>query len=73
MMDALLPTAPPVHFYDTSHHAVLCGLRGFPDRSTKHQRSVTCPSCIERLADRRASARAPVAGEAGAGASAELA
>ncbi len=56
-MDALLSSPSTVHFYDTGRHVILCGLRGFPDRSTKHERVVTCPECIERLANRRSSDR----------------
>lgn len=48
-----------VHFYDTDRHVIACGVRGFPDRSTKHERSVTCPGCGRVLADRRASRTAP--------------
>jgi hypothetical protein len=55
-----------VHFYDTDRHLILCGLRGFPDRSTKHERSVTCPTCLERLALRRSSPLGPAAVDAGA-------
>ncbi len=54
-MDALLSSSSTVHFYDTGRHLILCGLRGFPDRSTKHERVVTCPACIEQLAVRRSS------------------
>ncbi|BDG05543.1 hypothetical protein [Anaeromyxobacter oryzae] len=46
-----------VHFYDTDEHAILCGLRGFAHRSTKHSRGVTCPACVALLADRREAER----------------
>ena len=52
-MDALFTPSSPVHFFDPDRHVILCGLHGFPDRSTKHRRSVTCPACVERLSDRR--------------------
>jgi hypothetical protein len=47
-MDALTPTAV-VHFYDTHRHAILCGVRGFEHRSSKHARSVTCEACVGLL------------------------
>jgi hypothetical protein len=50
-MDALT-SASPVHYYDTRLHRILCGLRGFEQRSTKHSRSVTCPACVGLLAKR---------------------
>jgi len=50
-MDALMPTSL-VHFYDTNQHRILCGLRGFEHRSTKHSRNVTCPSCVGLLGKR---------------------
>lgn len=50
-MDALTPTAL-IHFYDTSQHRILCGRRGFDQRSTKHPRSVTCDACIGLLGER---------------------
>lgn len=53
-MDSFLSSSIPVHFYDTDRHLILCGVRGFADRSTKHARTVTCPTCVELLADRRA-------------------
>lgn len=39
----------PVHYYDTSRHLILCGLRGFDHRSTKHSRDVTCEACVGLL------------------------
>ncbi len=50
-MDALTPTSL-VHYYDTRLHQILCGLRGFDHRSTKHSRNVTCPSCVGLLGKR---------------------
>ncbi len=47
-MDALTPTSV-VHFYDTQLHRILCGVRGFEQRSTKHARSVTCRACVGLL------------------------
>ena len=52
------PRPPPIHFYDTDQHRILCGLRGFESRSSKHARSVTCPTCVELLGERKAAARA---------------
>jgi hypothetical protein len=52
-MEALTP-ATPVHFYDTRAHVILCGLRGFEHRSTKHSRSVTCHACVGLLRERLA-------------------
>jgi hypothetical protein len=46
------PTATPVHFYDTSLRTILCGLRGFEQRSTKHAHGVTCPACVGLLGKR---------------------
>jgi hypothetical protein len=48
-----------VHYFDTDRHAILCGVSGFPDRSSKHERSVTCPSCVERLEHVRAARLRP--------------
>jgi hypothetical protein len=50
-MDALT-SASLVHYYDTRQHKILCGLRGFEQRSTKHSRSVTCHACVGLLAKR---------------------
>lgn len=50
-MDALT-TASLVHYYDTRLHAILCGLRGFEHRSTKHSRNVTCQRCVGLLGTR---------------------
>jgi len=50
-MDALTP-ASLVHYYDTRLHQILCGLRGFEHRSTKHSRSVTCHACVGLLGKR---------------------
>lgn len=44
-----LTTVPTIHHYDPQHHLILCGLRGFDHRSTKHVRSVTCPACLGLL------------------------
>jgi hypothetical protein len=41
-----------IHFYDTSTHGILCGVRGAEHRSTKHARGVTCSACVGLLADR---------------------
>jgi hypothetical protein len=35
-----------VHWYDPVDRRVACGMAGF-GRSTKHVRTVTCPSCVE--------------------------
>ncbi len=45
-------TTTPVHFYDTGLRAILCGLRGFEQRSTKHAHGVTCPACVGLLGKR---------------------
>jgi hypothetical protein len=50
-MDALTP-AKLVHYFDTLHHRILCGVDGFDQRSTKHARDVTCDACIGLLRDR---------------------
>jgi hypothetical protein len=50
-MDALT-SASLVHYYDTRLHRILCGLRGFEQRSTKHSRSVTCHACVGLLTKR---------------------
>ncbi len=50
-MDALTP-ATLVHFYDTRLHQILCGVRGFDHKSTKHSRSVTCQACVALLGER---------------------
>lgn len=47
-----LNAAPVVHFYDTHTRETLCGLRGFEERSTKHARGVTCPTCAGLLHER---------------------
>ncbi len=47
-MDVVTP-ATLVHYYDTRLHVILCGLRGFEHRSTKHSRNVTCQSCVDLL------------------------
>ncbi len=47
-MDSLTTTSP-VHCYDTRQRLILCGLRGFDHRSTKHPRRVTCPACLALL------------------------
>jgi hypothetical protein len=44
------PTSEPVHYYDTTQHAIACGVRGFAEPSTKYPRSVTCAECIRVLA-----------------------
>jgi len=55
--DTAVSSSSLIHFYDTARHVILCGVSGFPDRSSKHERSVTCPSCVERLDDVRAERR----------------
>jgi hypothetical protein len=40
---------PLVHYFDTRQHRILCGLRGFEHRSTKHARNVTCEACVALL------------------------
>ncbi len=52
-MNALTPNIP-IHFYDTTQHQILCGLRGFDHRSTKHSRNVTCHACVGLLRERPA-------------------
>ncbi len=47
-----LPAASLVHFYDTRLRVILCGLRGFEHRSTKHAHGVTCPACLGLLGKR---------------------
>ncbi len=54
-MDALTPTSL-VHYYDTRLREILCGLRGFEYRSTKHSRNVTCHACLGLLAKRATTA-----------------
>jgi hypothetical protein len=50
-MEALTNT-PLVHFFDTRLRRILCGLRGFEHRSTKHSRAVTCQACVGLLGTR---------------------
>jgi hypothetical protein len=52
-MDALTP-ASPVHYFDTTLHRILCGVRGSDHRSTKHSRFVTCDACLGLLRDQPA-------------------
>ena len=47
-MDATM-TAAEIHYYDTAERRILCGLRGFDHRSTKHARGVTCRTCVGLL------------------------
>ncbi len=63
-MDALTPTSL-VHYYDTRLREILCGLRGFEYRSTKHSRNVTCQACLGLLAKRETTA--PSASDASTG------
>jgi hypothetical protein len=67
-MDALTP-ASLVHFYDIRLHRILCGVRGFEQRSTKHSRSVTCHACVGLLG-KRPETLAPSAGASYEGAAA---
>ena len=55
-----LNTVPVVHHFDTEAHRIHCGAPGF-DRSTKHTRGVTCPTCLELLHGER---HAPLAADA---------
>jgi hypothetical protein len=55
-MDAVRPAAT-VHYYDTSLHRILCGVRGFDQRSTKHSRDVTCDACVGLLRERPIAAK----------------
>ncbi len=64
-MDALTP-ASLVHFYDTRSRAIVCGVRGFEHRSTKHPRQVTCQACVGILRERPSLAAAAAEHEAGA-------
>jgi len=57
--EALVSSSSPIHYYDTDRHVMLCGVSGFPDRSSKHERSVTCPSCVELLDNVRAARLRP--------------
>lgn len=50
-MNALTPTKL-VHYFDTLHHRILCGVDAFDQRSTKHSRDVTCDACIGLLRER---------------------
>jgi hypothetical protein len=49
-----------VHAFDPQQHRILCGVRGYEHRSTKHARGVTCEACRELLRERDA---APAAAE----------
>jgi hypothetical protein len=51
-MSSELTAASVVHFFDTSTHRILCGVRGAEHRSTKHSRGVTCHACVGLLAER---------------------
>ncbi|WP_242392355.1 hypothetical protein [Anaeromyxobacter oryzisoli] len=66
-MDTQSTVAAPIHYYDTSHRTILCGLHGFAHRSTKHARAVTCPSCVALLKGEPAEEHL-LAGEPSAGA-----
>jgi hypothetical protein len=46
-----------VHYFDTRLHRILCGLRGFEHRSTKHSRAVTCQACVGLLGKRTSEAQ----------------
>jgi hypothetical protein len=64
------PTAPSfVHYYDTRLRTILCGLRGFEQRSTKHAHGVTCPACLGLLGKR--SSPSPQVGTASSSSPAE--
>jgi hypothetical protein len=65
-MEALTPISL-VHYYDTRLRRILCGLRGFEHRSSKHSREVTCQACIGLLG-KQPSAGAPTASDAPPGA-----
>jgi hypothetical protein len=65
-MDALTP-ASLVHYYDTHLHEILCGVRGFDHRSTKHSRQVTCHACVGLLG-KRPTLATPAAVDASTGA-----
>ena len=57
-----------VHSFDTQLHQIVCGLRGFEHRSTKHDRAVTCPACVKILGARGVAADSdPAHGLAAAG------
>jgi hypothetical protein len=66
-MDTLTPAAL-IHFYDTRSHEIVCGVRAFDARSTKHPRQVTCQACVALLGERPSLAAAarsePTAGAA---------
>lgn len=47
-----LNTTSVVHFYDTQSRRILCGARGPDERSTKHARSVSCPTCVGLMGTR---------------------
>jgi hypothetical protein len=61
-MEALTP-ASLVHYYDTRLRRILCGVRGFEQRSSKHSREVTCQACIGLLG-KQLSAGGPTAPDA---------
>lgn len=52
-MEGLMPVQR-VHYFDTQLHRILCGLRGFEHRSTKHARDVNCEACLGLLRERPA-------------------
>ncbi|HEX9399415.1 MAG TPA: hypothetical protein VF912_04830 [Anaeromyxobacter sp.] len=62
-MESLKSTSV-THYFDTLDHRILCGVPGF-DRSTKHSRAVTCPSCVGLLHGKES---AGLAGDPGSGA-----
>jgi hypothetical protein len=53
-MQMNLESTPLVHYFDTRLHRILCGLRGFEHRSSKHSRNVTCQACLGLLGKRLA-------------------
>ncbi len=62
-MEAAHNAVPLIHYFDPVGHRIACGVPGF-DKSTKHSRAVTCPSCVEAL---RSSPHAAPVADAGHG------
>ena len=54
-----LAAASLVHYYDTHHRRIVCGVSGAGHRSSKHPRQVTCQACVALLGERPSVAGAP--------------
>jgi hypothetical protein len=55
-------TRQTIHWYDTEHHRILCGIPGHTSAS-KHAATVTCTECLRLLRERAEAARPDAAPE----------